>query len=426
MKKVLISLGLSVCVILCWVIAISSKTNDNTAEMVKYYEDLCDEQLKMEGYGMAIKCMKQVVSLEDTVEKNMKLAEVYYKAQQVTKYIDTLEGMIDKFPDDITAYEELSNYYYKLCCYKECLQVVKSALNSGITNDDFTAKYYECSYKYSTVSSCFTEAGNFSNGYSVVKYGEKYGILTAKMKNRYDMFEYADIFSDGIAAVTLDGKTYFIDESGVKYLAVDDDVVRAYSFSEGYAVIEKSNGKYSYIGTNGKVAFGDYLYATKFSNGVAAVCDKDGWKIIDSTGNKVVEQVFKDVKVSEDNYCSRMGVIFVSDGKGYYLINTKGKKLGEEIFDEVEPFYTGNFAAVCKKDKWGFLSVNGELTTPCSLEGARSFGGDIAAFCENGKWGFMISSGKVVIEPTFDDAKCFSENKAPIKVKDDWMYISLP
>ena len=79
----------------------------------------------------------------------------------------------------------------------------------------------------------------------------KYGYVNQNGKQiiKYQ-FDYAETFSEGFAAVVIDGKFDFIDQSGNFITTQKFDI--AWNFSQCFALVKK-NGKYAYVDTLGKI-----------------------------------------------------------------------------------------------------------------------------------------------------------------------------
>ncbi|MFW5838228.1 MAG: WG repeat-containing protein, partial [Desulfovibrionaceae bacterium] len=98
------------------------------------------------------------------------------------------------------------------------------------------------------------------------------------------IYEYADEFSEGLAAVALDGRFGFIDPAGEVVVPLKYEDARA--FSEGLAAVMQE-GLFGYLAKTGAMvispAFPD---ARGFSEGLAAAADESGlYGYIDKSGH---------------------------------------------------------------------------------------------------------------------------------------------
>lgn len=110
--------------------------------------------------------------------------------------------------------------------------------------------------------------------------------------DRLDFGECRD-FSEGLAMVDVDGRRGYIDTTGTFAIKPQFGTDRSCGdFHDGYASIECSNGKYRYIGKNGRFLKGEFERADAFSEGLAAVRRDGRWGYIDTTGKVVIQPRF--------------------------------------------------------------------------------------------------------------------------------------
>ena len=109
------------------------------------------------------------------------------------------------------------------------------------------------------------------------------------------IFDNAGDFSDGCAVVQLDQKDYFINNL---FSGKQDLITVGFSwtrgFSEGLAAVE-INGKWGYVNTNGEMVISpEYYEACSFKDGLARVktsdSDLDGWTYINKSGRKIKDE----------------------------------------------------------------------------------------------------------------------------------------
>jgi serine/threonine protein kinase len=182
---------------------------------------------------------------------------------------------------------------------------------------------------------------------------------------KYDNVRF---FSDGLAAVKLNGMAYgkwgFIDKTGKEVIPFKYD--DAWRFSEGLAAV-KLNGKWGFIDKTGKkVIPSKYGGAWRFSEGLAAVKLNGKWGFIDKTGKKVIPSKYD------------------------YALN-----------------FSEGLALVELNGKWGFIDKTGNEVIPLKYDGAWSFSEGLAAVELNGKWGFIDKTGTEAIPFKYDHAWSF-------------------
>ena len=104
-------------------------------------------------------------------------------------------------------------------------------------------------------------------------------------------YDDAYVFSEGLAAVEINGKWGYIDKKGNMVIpAVYDDV---WDFREGLASVE-INGKHGFIDTKGNMVIpAVYDDAYVFSEGLAAVEINGKWGFIDTKGNMAIPAMYE-------------------------------------------------------------------------------------------------------------------------------------
>lgn len=140
----------------------------------------------------------------------------------------------------------------------------------------------------------FDNAEMFSEGYSSVQVGNKYGLIDETGKFVLSLQSYAFLGSvhNGLASFRINDKVGFINVKGQEIIKPQFDWVG--DFSDGLCVVRNDDskigtGKYGYIDTIGKVAIDfKFQYANNFENGRAKFELDNLWGAIDKTG-KIIE-----------------------------------------------------------------------------------------------------------------------------------------
>ncbi len=427
MKKLLISAGLILLLVIGWVMAISNgmpKAADK-AQVASYLE-FASSQRELGAYGSAISNYNAALKVMDSAEIRHLLADTYLEAEKESEYQDELERIISKYPKDTAAYDKLGGFYFSKSNYSDCVEVSLEAHKNGCLSDELKEKYFDALYHYTVVSSAFDEAGDFYTSSALVKVEDTYRYVTSGMDYTLGEYSWADnALSTVVGVIDEEGTAGFLATSGLKYVDGEQKYEKVYSYSENLAVVMR-DGQYYYVNSRYKEVFGPFEAATHFAGGVAAVKENGSWHLIDLGGNKVGDQTFSDVIVNEDNFCSYGGVVFAGNGQGYDMYGTDGKLIKQCGFADARPFFTGNYTAVKVGDQWGFVDKSGNMILEAQYEDAKPFGNEIAAVKLDGLWGYVTAQGRVVIDPVFADAGCFAATKiAPVKIEDAWVYIQL-
>ena len=144
------------------------------------------------------------------------------------------------------------------------------------------------------IKAIYESAEMFSEGFSAVQVGEKWGLIDESGKYIIEpKFEYLGSVHSGLASFRANDKYGFVDIKGQEKIKPQFDWVD--EFAEGLCVVRTDNGKLGsgkngYIDTTGKVVIDFKLkYAGKFENGKAKVqIDKD-FVFIDKAGNIIAD-----------------------------------------------------------------------------------------------------------------------------------------
>ncbi len=220
----------------------------------------------------------------------------------------------------------------------------------------------------------------------------KYGFKDAKGNEVIKpVFDDANDFVNGKAAVKLNGKWGFLDKTGKLIVAHNYDNVDDY-FRSNYALVKVKNPESGNDqGTPYKVG------------------------IVDETGKQIVPPKYDRVFYNGDNASTVVnGAYDVEDsdtsahlhGGQWGLVSKNGEELTPLMYSYIHPFSEG-LAAVL---------VGGK----CGKEACEINGGQIL------KWGFIDGNGKMVIEPQYDeigDNKIFEDGKIKVKLHGQYFYI---
>ena len=220
----------------------------------------------------------------------------------------------------------------------------------------------------------------------------KYSIFdrTGKQIRTYDRVEG---FSDGLAAVVLDGKWGYIDKNGQEVVSLKYD--EAGYFDNGFAQVQM-NGKWGYIDQAGKEIIPcvlEYAGVGAFYEGLASVVrlepeSKHGY--IDKSGKEVIPCKY-DACDDFGNNVAWVGIGEWPDTK-YGAIDQTGREIVPCKYDDKGPFSEG-FAAVGMKTgepdeggyivyKWGMIDTTGQEIIPCKYDYIATDKGECIEFYE--------------------------------------------
>jgi hypothetical protein len=141
----------------------------------------------------------------------------------------------------------------------------------------------------------FDNAEMFSEGFSTVQLGERFGLIDQKGNYVLPLtaFEYLGSVHNGLVSFRKNSKYGFVNTKGQEVIRPQYDWVD--DFSEGLCVVRNDfekpgSGKYGYIDTTGKIIIDlQFQYANKFENGQAKIEINNLWGAIDKAG-KIIEE----------------------------------------------------------------------------------------------------------------------------------------
>ncbi|HEY1077209.1 MAG TPA: WG repeat-containing protein, partial [Fontimonas sp.] len=231
-------------------------------------------------------------------------------------------------------------------------------------------------------------------------------------------------FFDGMARVTQNGKTGFIDASGRLAISPKKTLSRgsgdfgdevsiaalmSAQFSEGLAVYG-IDGREGYVDTHGDVAIAarfDQAFAFEDGLAIVRVGPRYGW--IDRSGAMVIEPVFDKVQPFTDG----LACVLVFDKGGYGYIDRQGRWVIDAQFNYAYPFAEGRARAQVKGG-YGYIDRSGKtvIAPPADYRLSTDFSNGRAAFRKDSGWGYLDPSSAIVIAPMFFGGHTFHEKLA--------------
>jgi len=243
-------------------------------------------------------------------------------------------GFVDKTGKEVIKpkYDEVFGYLAVLDAkFKEGLSAV--SLNGKFGYIDKTGK--------EVIKHKYLYANHFSEGLAVVEDGyiDKTGKLIIKDSPSYDIGR--EDFSEGLASVSVMGKHVndilygYINKSGK--LVIKPKYKVAYSFSEGLAAVE-IDGKFGFINKEGKVVIKPtYYVARDFSEGLASITLEKDKRLVDGYINKKGEVVGKIQYGRTSDFSEGIASVF---SMKYYRWGIMDKS-GKELIPAENPGYVG-------------------------------------------------------------------------------------
>jgi hypothetical protein len=232
--------------------------------------------------------------------------------------------------------------------------------------------------------------------------------------------QYAEAmdFSEGLAAVKVNGKWGYIDEHGS--LVISPKFAGAWFFSDGLASvkIDERSALWGFIDTKDSVAIKpQFGMPLQFSEGlVEGYGEKDNvlnipLGYVDKNGSYVIsldERGFEIqflVGFSEGLARVSMEPKHADGSVGpskYGYIDHSGKWVIPRAFAAADDFHEGMAAVTGSNGTWGYIDKSGQFAIPAHFEAASAFSEDLAAVRIDGRWGWIDKHGEMVIPPSFE------------------------
>ncbi|MBN1412690.1 MAG: WG repeat-containing protein [Spirochaetales bacterium] len=177
-----------------------------------------------------------------------------------------------------------------------------------------------------------SDTGRYNAGFIWVKGNPSYVVLNDKLETIFESdsrhFDKLNLYSEGLAQFTEQGKAGFIDESGrIVIGAVYED---AENFSGGLAAV-KLNNNWGFIDKKGKMVIeAEYHSVSSFDHGFATAGKNNKYGVIDPKGNFLLKMDYDSVYL-EDGFS-----LLMLDGK-HGVFDLAGRKMIYAVeYDDLE------------------------------------------------------------------------------------------
>lgn len=224
------------------------------------------------------------------------------------------------------------------------------------------------------------------------------------------IYEKAHGFSEGIAAVCLNGKFGCINKLGDTVIPFNYDCIRY--FSEGSAPANL-NGRWGFIDNSNKVFIPfDYDDAHPFHKGLASVCRYGKWGCIDKKGKLIVPFKYDDA-IAKHMFHGKYAKAKLNGKYGY--VDDKWKVTIPFMYEQVQGLIYQTLVPVKLHGKWGIVDINNSTVIPFAFEAIKHVREGLIAFYKEGKWGLMNAKGDIIILPKYEEMESFSEGLAAVR-----------
>lgn len=425
--KNLISLGMVLIMALSFYMLIDTRAT--TAKNYKTYIETARDFAKQAIYKDALQNYNQALLIDNSLELNLEIGEIYVKADDEYAAIGWGEKMIETFPHSSEAYDYLLKLYHKNNDFNRCFVLYNIIQKRKVSSKTISKIMKEIEHAF-YYGEAYDNVGVFSEGYCAVEYEGEWG-LANEIGEKTAPFKFKSVGNliDGLAPIqTKDGECYYIDFEGNKKMAIliKGEITDISSVvGDVYAV--KEGFEWSFYNKEYKKLNGGYKNVSLLANGVVAVEEDGKWVILNDKFEKISDQKYTEVVQDERGIIYRNDTIFVNKDGKYYMIDNTGKEITQKTFLNAKTFLDATYAAVETDKGWTFVNSKGEFVfKDAYFEEANSFSNGFAAVQKSGQWGYIDIDGNVAIDFQFKEVKDFNASGcAFVKNEDIWQLVRL-
>ncbi|MBP6455232.1 MAG: WG repeat-containing protein [Chitinophagaceae bacterium] len=251
----------------------------------------------------------------------------------------------------------------------------------------------------------------------LVKKDSLYGYINRKGNILIPIkFFDGDLFSEGLAKVANNQNKYgYINRNGEIIIDYKYELQAWGDFSNGLADVTL-NGRSGYIDINGNIKIPlVFEICYPFKSDLAVVMDTTyELRLIDKKG-KLFN--YNDKNIGERNILppkdSYPGSIQTSKGQG--RLNDKGDTIVPPIYLVTGNLFDHMYIVQDKNKKWGAFNDKGELKVVPQFDGISHFSEGLASVSINEKYGYVNKKGKIVIGLNFEFAGKFLNGLAYVE-----------
>jgi hypothetical protein len=297
-------------------------------------------------------------------------------------------------------------------------------LSVVVCNAQMTASQIQ---KQAQTSAKYDSIAPYSEGMAAVRLDGKWGYIDKTGKevipNKYNIAKY---FSFGYAFVKLEDKWQIINQKGEEfnYTILDKDLeLLRLKVNDKIAYIDKTaklvtplkydkaneldkniaftqiGDKFGVVGKSGEITEPKYDKVFAVSEGFRIVMQNDKYGYIDNETGKEITPIEYYNALDFKNGLAKVQIY--DEAYDEYMLWNYIDKTGKVKYDEIEMFEEG-LAAVKLNGKWGFIDTTGKEIIPSQYDEVEKYRKGLAAVKLNGKWGLINKTGKNVIPMKYD------------------------
>ncbi len=432
-SKIAVVTVLAIFILFGWITAFKNFNAEDNSEYNKHIE-MAKKYDSRGLYQKAIAEYKAAIDIVNNEEDYSLMFESYSKRYKEDKdiyydYLDDAKQAVKVYEDNVEYISTLVNLYIEENDYKSAYNQLLKSLDNGITDKKIQKLYLEVKYAYEIGWNTYTDFRPLSKGYYAVNVDENNWGYTNKDGSSTDFInlKFAGPVGEADVFVISDGeRSKLIDMQGVVQGYLDFVPTDTGFYSQ--ELIPIHNGKtYSYYNSLGDKEFGEYQFASTFTDEKAAVKQDNKWFFIDSKGKKTSKKDFADIILNQEQKYILDGVMLAKEKNEYKIYNADEETISKFSCLSIDILTEDGLIAYSKNGKWGFVDIEGNVVIEPKYQEAKSFSNGLGAVYNGDKWGFINKEGTLVIGYNFLDVDYFNDKGCCIvKTEEDkWQLLSL-
>ncbi|HPS81741.1 MAG TPA: WG repeat-containing protein [Candidatus Limiplasma sp.] len=227
-----------------------------------------------------------------------------------------------------------------------------------------------------------------------------------------ETYQAVTAYQEGWIGVEKDGLWGYLSPTTGNLLGDGTVWESAQPFTEGKAAVSQK-GLYGFIDTAGTVVIAlQYSQAGAFSEGLAGVRAQKRWGVINAQGQMVLKPTYAGIKTFQNGLCA------VQKGNVWGLINTSGEVVLRIKYSEIGDFDPVYHRAWIRLNKlWGLVSATGDVVLKPSWGKHDEFNGNtLCRVAYQNRYGYIDSSGKIRITNAYTNAAPFRADYGGVTV----------
>ncbi len=272
-------------------------------------------------------------------------------------------------------------------------------------------KIYTWNLKPLTLDSYLNIADSSGGMWAVQNNIDLWGYLNAKGDLKIPCrYSKAEPFKNGLAKVTLDGISYYIN-------AYEEQIITPLEcsyYESGFLKVNSSFRKSWIKGMH------QYEELTILSDNFYRIKSKTGYGILNDNGNLILPCDYSNIELSSDEK-----VLIAQKKKVYYLYSTSGQLIGvpHKRFDRVMDVAEG-LIKIKYKGGLGFCDYEDQIVISTQYDATGLFKQGICAVKLRGKWGYIDRNERLVLQPYYEEPALFYGEAGILKENKEYHLIN--